>query len=190
MRIRYMLGLLAFSIAPSTLAAQGACPSLQAGSTVRLHAPGANTYVVTESPKPSDTALSVTVPGQSLLSVRCADIQRVQLRTGPARGRSVLRGGGIGLVAGVVLGAALGYYEYENPGPGEWEIFSREEEMALGATLLGTIGLAGGTVVGLLAPSSEWRDVSAPRSSGASAGGLRIAPGDGAQVRVSYTVRL
>jgi hypothetical protein len=90
----------------------------------------------------------------------------------------------------VVLGAALGYYEYENPGPGEWEIFSREEEMALGATLLGTIGLAGGTVVGLLVPTSEWRDVSTPRPSGASAGRLRIAPGDGAQVRVSYTVRL
>jgi len=192
MRIRTMLGLLVFSVVPSTLAAQGACPSLQAGSTVRLHAPGASsTYVVTESSKPSDTALSVTVPGHSLLSVPCADVQRVQLRTGPARGRSVLRGGGIGLAAGVVLGAALGYYEYENPGPDEWEIFSREEEMALGATLLGGIGLAGGAVIGLLAPGSRWEELPVnPRPARASVEGLRIGPAGGSQVRVSYTLPL
>lgn len=190
MRIRYMLGLLAFSILPSTLAAQGACPSLPAGATVRLHTPAAGTFT-TQVAQPSDTMLALASPGGAgPLAVRCADVQRVQLRLGPARGRSAVKGIGIGFLAGAVVGAGLGYFGTEDDDSG-WEILSREEVAVIGAVFLGGTGAVTGGVVGYLAPSSRWEEVPVTsRPSRASAEGLRVAPAGRSQVRVSYTLPL
>lgn len=191
MRIRYLLGLLAFSVVPSALAAQGTCPSLPAGATVRLHTRAASTFTVPQATQPSDTVLSLTsAGGAGPLSVRCADVQRAQLRLGPARGRSAVRGIGIGLVTGAVLGAGLGYFGTESDDSG-WEILSREDVAVIGAVFLGGTGAAAGGLIGYFAPSSRWEEVPvAPRPRHASAEGLRIAPAGASQVRVSYSIRL
>jgi hypothetical protein len=192
MRIRSMLGLLAFSILPSVLAAQGACPSLTAGATVRVHSLPAARFTVPQTVQPGDTALALApLAGGTPLSMRCADMQRVQLRTGPARGRSALRGAGIGLLTGAVIGAGLGYFGTEEAEPGEWNILGPEEVAGIGAVFFGGVGAVTGGVIGFVAPGSRWQDVPlAPRPAHASAQGLRVAPAGGSQVRVSYTLPL
>lgn len=191
MRIRRTLVLLAFSIVPSTIAAQGACPALQAGSTVRVHSPAAAAYTVRESVQPSDTVLALApVGGAGTASVRCADVERAQLRVGrQSRLRSGLRGARLGLVVGAVGGAVLGYADWQSSP--DFQLFSRSESMLLGAYVIGMAGAATGGVIGFLAPAGQWEDVStAPRASSAPAAGLRIAPAGTSQVRVSYTLPL
>jgi hypothetical protein len=190
MRIRSVLGLLAFSVLPSTLAAQGGCPALQAGSTVRLHAPSAATYRLPQAVQPADTAIQLPPTGPNAGgSIRCGDLQRVQLRVGPgSRGDSLLRGLGVGLLVGTVVGGGL-FYLGSEPDESEYEILSRNEVTAIGAVLGGGAGLVTGGLIGVLTPGSRWRDVPlTPRSARAPAEGLRIAPAAGGEVRVSYTV--
>ena len=189
MRIRYVLGLLAFSVLPVSLAAQGGCPSLQAGSTVRLYAPSAATYTLPRTVRPTDSAIILPPVGRAVPApLPCADLQRVQLRTGASRTRSTLRGAGIGLLAGAALGAGLFYATYTEDDSG-WDIIDRDEAALIGAVFVGGTGGVIGGVAGYLTAPSEWRDVpvnaAAPR---ASAEGLRITPAGDAGMRVSYTL--
>lgn len=191
MRIRHTLALLAFSIVPSTIAAQGACPALQAGSTVRVHSPAAAAYTVRESVQPSDTVLALApMNGAGATSVRCADVQRAQLRVGrQSRVRSGLRGAGLGLLVGAVAGAAVGYADWKSTP--EFQLFSRSESMLLGAYVIGMAGAGTGGVIGYLAPAGRWEEVPVlgpPVHT--SATGLRFAPAGRSQVRVSYTLPL
>jgi hypothetical protein len=189
MRVRHVLGLLAFALLPSSLVAQGGCPALQAGSTVRLYAPAAATYILPQPVRPTDSAIILPPVGRAVPApLPCADLQRVQLRTDASRGRSALRGAGIGLLAGAVLGAGLFYATYTEDDSG-WDIIDRDEAALIGAVFGGGTGGVIGGVAGYLTAPSEWRDVpvhaAAPR---ASAQGLRIAPAGGAGMRVSYTL--
>ena len=93
MRIRHVLGLLAFSVLPSTLAAQGGCPELRAGSTVRLHAPSAATYTLPRSVRPADSEIVLPSDGAEVRRLACADLRKVELRTQRSRSQVALRHG-------------------------------------------------------------------------------------------------
>ncbi len=189
MRIRHVLGLLAFSVLPSTLAAQGDCPVLQAGSTVRLHAPSAATYTLPQSVRSGDSEIALPSAGGTARMVRCADLQRVELRTGTrSRSEIMIRRAGVGALAGAVIGAGLGYLTWDEGDEDDWQIFSQDETALIGAVYLGTAGGVLGLISGYVAPGSQWQDVPvAPRPARASAEGLRIAP-DRHGVRMSYTL--
>jgi len=90
---------------------------------------------------------------------------------------------------GGIVGAAVGYADWRESS--DFQLFSRQESMALGAVLIGGVGAVTGGVIGVVAPGSRWENV--PLGSGparASAGGLRIGPAGRSQVRVSYTLPL
>lgn len=189
MRIRHLLGLLASIVLPSTLAAQGGCPGLAAGSTVRLHLPAVTTYTLSQTLQPADSALLVPVDGGARM-VRCGELERVQLRVGVrSRGAGLLKGAGIGLLIGSAVGAGVGYLAWEKDEDSDWEIFSRDEAALIGGVFLGGTGALVGGAIGFAAPGSRWQDVPVPARRGRVAGeGLRIAPAGDARVRVSYTL--
>jgi hypothetical protein len=189
MRIRSVLGLLAFSMLPASLAAQGGCPALQAGSTVRLHAPSAATYTLPQTVRPTDTAIILPPVGTAVPApLPCADLRRVQLRTGASHGRSMVKGAGIGLLVGAAFGAGVLYATYTEDDSG-WDIIDRNEAALIGAVFGGGTGAVIGGAAGYLTAPSEWRDVPVPtRAAGASAEGLRVAPAGRGQVRMSYTL--
>jgi hypothetical protein len=190
MRIRSVLGLLTLCVLPSTLAAQGGCPALQAGSTVRLHAPSAATYTLPNAVQPADTVIQLPFTGPNAgATLRCAELRRVELRLGTgSRTRSTLGGAGVGLLVGAVLGGGLFYLATEEDDEGEYQIVTRNEVAALGAFLGGGAGMLTGGLIGHFSPGSRWEEVPVtPRPSRASAEGLRIVPA-GAQLRVSYTL--
>ena len=190
MRIRHVLGLLALSVAPSALAAQGECPALPAGSTVRLFTPLAATYTLPQAVQPSDTAMLVQPFEMGARTIPCARLNQVQVQVGTrARGGNILRGAGVGLLVGAVVGGTLFYFGTEEDEDDGWEILSRRD-----VTIIGTVAGAGtgavvGGVAGALAPARRWQDVPiSARQARAAAEGLRIAPAGGAGVRVSYTL--
>ncbi|HZG42537.1 MAG TPA: hypothetical protein VEY93_06210 [Longimicrobium sp.] len=191
MRIRSILGLLLLCVLPSALRAQGSCPALAAGSTVRLHSGVEGTYRLPHAVQATDTAIVIPASGQiTRTPVPCADLRRVELRVGPSsRIRSGLKGAGLGLLMGGIVGAAVGYADWQEST--DFQLFSRNESMALGAVVIGGVGAATGGVIGFVAPGSRWEDVPfAPRPARASAEGLRVGPAGRSQVRVSYTLSL
>ncbi|CAA9296010.1 MAG: hypothetical protein AVDCRST_MAG89-136, partial [uncultured Gemmatimonadetes bacterium] len=188
MRIRSVLGLLLFCVLPSALRAQGNCPTLAAGSLVRLHSGTEGTYRLPLPVQSTDTAIVLPSSGESVRApLRCGDLRRVELRVGRgSRVRSGLTGAGLGLVMGGIVGAAVGYADWQESS--DFQLFSREESMALGAALLGGVGAVTGGVIGFVAPGSRWEDVPLrTRPARAAAGGLRVGPAGPSQVRVSYT---
>jgi hypothetical protein len=190
MRIRSMLCLLAVSLLPATLAAQAACPSLPAGSTVRLYSPAAEIHRLPQAVQPSDSVIALSDRGNAK-TIRCAQLNQVQLRVGPGpRGRSTLRGMGIGLLVGAAVGATAFYLGTDETQEGEWEIIGREEAAVIGAFFTGGVGAAVGGAIGFVSPGSSWQDVPLrTRTARVPAEGVRIAPAGHAGVRMSYTVR-
>lgn len=190
MRLRHLLGLLAFSVLPATATAQTGCPALPAGSTVRLYTPSAATYTLPQAVQPSDSAMLVQPFGVSAKMIRCAQLNHVQLRVGTRpRGRNILRGAGMGLLVGAVAGGTLFYLGTEPDDEDGWEILSRQEITIIGAVVGGGTGTVVGGIAGALSPARRWQDVPlSPRPAGASAEGLRIAPDRQGGVRMSYTL--
>jgi hypothetical protein len=190
MPIRSMLCLLAVCMLPATLAAQATCPSLAAGSTVRLYSPDAGVHTLPQAVQPADSVI-VLSDGGNAKTISCAQLNQVQLRVGPGpRGRSTLRGMGIGLLVGAAVGATTFYLGTEETEEGEWEILGREEVAVIGAFFVGGLGAAVGGAIGFATPGSSWQDVPLrARTARVPAEGLRIAPDGHAGVRMSYTVR-
>jgi hypothetical protein len=190
MRLRHLLGLFAFSVVPATLTAQGGCPALPAGSTVRLFTPAAATYTLPQSVQPSDTVMLVQPFGMGARTIPCARLNHVQLRVGDRpRSQNILRGAGVGLLVGAVAGGALIYFTTEPDDGDGYEILSRRDVTIIGAVLGGGTGTVVGGVAGALAPARRWEEVPfSPHQARAAAEGLRIAPAGGAGVRVSYTL--
>ncbi len=189
MRLRHLLCLFASCVLPATLAAQGGCPSLPAGSTVRLYTPSPATYTLPQAVQPSDSAMLVQPFGVRAKTIPCAQLNQVQVQVGTRpRSRNILRGAGVGLLVGAVAGGTLVYLTTEPDDNEGWEILSRQEVTIIGAVVGGGTGAVVGGVAGALAPARGWQDVPVtPRPARASAEGLRIAPAGGAGVRVSYT---
>jgi hypothetical protein len=189
MRVRYLPGLLAIYALPTSLAAQGSCPALQAGSTVRLHAPSAATYTLPQAVHPADSVIVLPAAAGSARVIRCADLQRVQLRTGTdSPTRSALRGAWRGLLVGSVVGGAIGYLGASVDDGGFYR-FAPGDLAVMGGAVFGGAGAVVGGAIGASAPRRHWREVPVvthpPR---APAEGLRIGSPGRSQVSVSCTL--
>ena len=75
-----------------------------------------------------------------------------------SRGRSALRGAGMGAAIGFIGGAVLSYAAYE-PCEGEFLCFSRESEAVMGGVVAGALGLAIGGVIGAARGRERWQRV-------------------------------
>lgn len=187
------MGKLGFSwLGPAVLGALLCCvPSLQAQQTPAL-TPGARVRM--QVPALGDTVLKgrfswydgsmLTIlvgPDQSRpLTVSTHEIRRLEVLLDRDVGGSVLRGAGIGLLAGAVVGAVIGAASYSESGfvgpssPGEGAL--------VGAFGFGVLGLPIGALVGLISPRERWAIVSfdavpttgGPASGVSGAGGLRV----------------
>jgi len=67
-------------------------------------------------------------------------------------GRGLLIGGGVGVVAGAIIGFAGG----EDCSGNEWLCFDRGTMAAMGALGMGAVGLAAGLIVGAMSPHEVW----------------------------------
>src|SRR5687767_5407071 len=133
---------------------------LQAGAKLKIDRAGKPTVegvlldVSTDSVRLRTITGSWTVPRAEFTQVRVS-------RGGEGRGRSALRKGGIGALGGIVVGAALGLADGDDPAGG-WFSMTGPEKAALGGTVLGTIGLIVGSVIGAATPTERWEPVPLP----------------------------
>ena len=77
-----------------------------------------------------------------------------------SRGRSALRGAGFGLLIGGVGGAFSGLISGDDE-PG-WFAFTAEEKALIGGIAFGGMGTVLGGVIGALAPTDQWEQISLP----------------------------
>lgn len=93
-------------------------------------------------------------PEGQAISVRVGPKVRVFVSTGRRSniGRGAAIGGGVGAVAGGIMGYASG----QDCNGGEWLCFDRQTVAGMGAVSLGFVGLLGGLVVGALVHHDIW----------------------------------
>jgi hypothetical protein len=97
-----------------------------------------------------------------------------------SRGAMMARGAGLGLVAGAVFGGTLAYLAYDDC-EGEFICFSRSDETAMGAVLLGGVGAVAGFIGGAMVNGDQWRRV--PLASGARVGVAMTSQGPAVALR-------
>lgn len=153
-------------------------PSVAPGSRVRMElardlviAPGEST----PHEKPADTqrgkqvvgqivemngdTLTITLEGRSTrLTVPRDAIARMNLSRGRrSAGARLLRGAGLGVLAGGLVGALVGLASEGDGG----SLFSDSDRMAIGGIVLGTLGSVVGAAVGLGSKGERWEQVPA-----------------------------
>lgn len=141
--------------------------SLMAAPLAAQPRPVAQGDVVRFSPGPRGVYTVQQVGADSLTVSRGGEEVRVAVHgiaIRRAHGRNhvggLLRGAAFGLGAGAVLGGVSGYAQGDtNDG---WFNFSAEDNAAIGAFVLGSLGLLTGGVVGLMFPPHDWELTSVP----------------------------
>lgn len=136
-----------------------------AGARVRVTAPSIDLrrYVTT----------IVDVRGDSIVlgvrdnsrSVALADVTALEVSAG--KRRRFLRSAGLGLGIGAIVGAVVGAASYEECVPTEFlgcflAPESRGQSAAMGAVVLGAVGLLTGAVVGVVRRTDRWVSVDMP----------------------------
>lgn len=142
------------------------------GDVVRMQsAAGPYTYEVLEWSPVSVRLRDLRTGAQ--LSVPPEDATGAELRIGmEPRGRSALRGFGIGLLTGAVIGGIIGFADGDDPAG--WFSFTAEEKALLFG---GALGVAGGTlggVIGLASPRSRWAPLAPSVAVSGSGLGVRL----------------
>lgn len=102
------------------------------------------------------------------------DVQRLDLSRGKFPGQSALTVGGAGLAFGVIGGAALGHYVFDENLTGDECLYlcSRRQTVVFSAATFGFLGAAVGSAVGAIFPPERWRGTQVPVR-------ITVAPGDG-----------
>jgi hypothetical protein len=96
----------------------------------------------------------------ALVSIPRSGVASLSVLVGErSRGSLMARGAGLGLAAGAVTGGALAYLAYDDCS-GSFLCFSRSEETAMGAVLLGGVGTVVGFIGGAMVNGERWRRVS------------------------------
>jgi hypothetical protein len=153
-RFAAALGLLATFASLPIASAQS--PLLTPGARLRVSAPPAN---ISESKGTllQATADSITIAfyGRPVpVTLPIADVSLLHVTTGKNRGVGLLRGAGLGLVAGALVGFALGSAAEEDCAEDCW---------ALGAALGGGAGFVVGGIVGVVVAPDRWETVPLPQ---------------------------
>lgn len=148
-------------------------PSVRVGSTVRIQMP--DSVVEGEVVEVDGETWRVNVDGlrQDRTEVGPESVSRVEVKTG--RQTNVLKGMGIGLLAGGASGALIGLATAD-----EDAFFSENLQIAGAAVTFGALGLVAGTIIGAI-PRDRWEEVAPP-------GNLRISPQTGGGVALSGSI--
>lgn len=127
---------------------------LQAGAKVRIRIVGQPTITGVLLGPVRDSARVSTVGGSR--AIPRGEIKRISVSAGrESAGRSMLRKGGIGALAGFLGGVILGFADGDDD-PRGWFAMSAGEKAAVGGIVLGGVGFLGGSVVGLATPGERW----------------------------------
>jgi hypothetical protein len=175
---------------PATMRAADASRGLEAGDTVRVWS-SAGRYTGRLARVTADT-LFIDAPGRSDAVLR-SEISELHRSAGRgSRTRAMMRGGGVGLVAGTALGLlggiAAGNVRCE---PDAVDCTPRHDSkirvaMALDGGLIGTLL---GVMAGPSLRRTRWERVGGARGRGA-APGVSVAPASGGGVSVGATLKL
>ena len=125
----------------------------RAGDRVRVTAPPsglANQIARVESVRNDTLVLQLK---NETRSVPIAALSRLDVSTG--RHRHTLQGAGIGGLGGAALGAISGYASGDDD-PNQFLAMTAGGKAALGAVLIGGVGLVVGSVVGALHVTDQW----------------------------------
>jgi hypothetical protein len=135
-------------------------PLLEPGDQIRLVSPAhRGVFYVTEWSAPT-LVIRAPAMGQNI-SIPRESVQSLDVRRGYARGESLLRGMGIGFLAGATAGVTLGVADGDDP-PDEWFALTAAEKAMIGVVILGGGSALLGSVIGAVAPRSRWVPVELP----------------------------
>lgn len=127
---------------------------LQAGAKVRLHVVGQPTISGVLLGPVRDSVRLSAVGGSRAISL--GELRRMSVSAGrESVGRSMLRKGGIGALAGLLGGVILGFADGDDD-PRGWFAMSASEKAAVGGVFLGGVGFVGGSIVGLATRGERW----------------------------------
>ena len=160
------------------------CASLLAPLSLDAQAPGERVRITLAArPAAAGTVVRAGTDGLVLRAagadmVRAAwpEVRRLDVSLGASRTRSMLRGTGIGLLAGAATGAVLGfatYHEDENGG-GCYPICSRSGSALYAGAVLGAVGGVAGALSGAIWPRERWRRSPLPVSIAAARDGVAV----------------
>jgi hypothetical protein len=127
---------------------------LAPGDRVRLELPASKPFTGTVVAFEGPSLVLRPTGADAHLAFQVADLVRLDVARGHLRGRSVLIGGGIGLLAGGALGAGWGWLT--TTGQPETAYIGNEVVVIVGAMLLGGAGTILGAGIGALAPRTRW----------------------------------
>lgn len=146
---RHFLAALAVLVVPHAAAAQQAAAPLAAGTAIRVTAPPTLPQRTTGAFQEARTDTLWMQPGRSsVVAIPLASVERLQVRGGRARMKWALIGGGVGTLAGFVLGGMAGGGEDDITGTGA----------AAGAVAGAAQGLVLGAIGGALLAPRRWVD--------------------------------
>lgn len=148
---RRLVFFLAISIS-GTAAAQA--PSVPVGARVRITVPkeGIDRYVTTVQAVRGDS-IEVALGGASRI-VALRDVTSLDISLGKRSRFFFLASSGLG--AGVVTGALIGAVAYQECRDCYFGPANRAQSAAMGAVLVGTLGLAAGALLGAVLRVDEW----------------------------------
>lgn len=127
--------------------------SVEPGDQIRVRAAGVRGAWTVLSVTPDTLRLQRDGGEEAVATDR---LTGVDVSLGPrSRGAGAARGAGIGGLAGVLTGAALGFADGDDP-PGLLA-FTAEAKAFFGAVVLGAGGAVTGGIIGALAPGHRWR---------------------------------
>jgi hypothetical protein len=108
-------------------------------------------------------SLVLRARGGDTIHTAWSDVRTLDVSGGSSRVGTALRYGGIGLLAGVAAGGALGYTTYHED-EDDWciVICSRGDAALAGAAFLGIVGSATGVLSGAVFPAQRWRRAETP----------------------------
>lgn len=140
-------------------------PAILEGARVRVTAPsGSLVKHVTTVVDVRGDSIVLGIAGSSQ-TVGFADVTALDVSTG--KRTRVLRDAGLGLGAGVIIGAVAGALTFEECVPDTFlgcllAPESRADAAAMGGFVLGVVGLVAGAVVGIFDRTDRWESVDLP----------------------------
>jgi hypothetical protein len=158
--MRGLLSALVFCFLCTNVHAQ-TLDSLSPGTTIRLQAKDTSGIFVIEEIRP-DSFVVRSVSRNSSEIVRREEIERLETAQPVSRGLGARHGVWIGLAVGAVGGGLLGLAGGDDEYAGysyAFASYTAEEKALTNAIVLGGVGALVGSVVGMIWPGTDWKEV-------------------------------